>query len=588
MNRSSSDALNSSAPGYSFGSFRLEPDGTLLRGKAVVHLPPRELEALRLLLAHAGKVVTPLQLKQQLWGDVHVTVDSIPKCLSSLRARLEPDQCIQTVYKRGYRFSADVLRQGAEPIEMLARLAVLPFQTGYNVPDHLGATIAEETIARITSLEDPPVAVLARDSVFTLARKGLTAQKIGDQLNADLVLTGTLRALPGYFRLRAEMIRVADGTQIWVEDLLVDQSRIAGLESELIRLLTHRLSSGKLSVPAAAPLFVERRKRPERKQAYEIFQQARSEWQSLTRHRMQEGLQRLTKATELDPMLIPAQVDFIHACVTQTFYGFMPPAVAAEHVHRIIKAIPDLPERAESIIPALGWINFHADYNLPAAIEAFSLSAHLPHDPWTTRARAFFALSRHRFEEALTVLRAAMHEDPFAPWLHGRLAWTLHLAGQAEESVEQIHKAIALFPDHDGIQIYGGMILPFYGEHTIGLEMARSLAQQRPYLDLATGIHAYALAAAGRIEEAHSLLERLQWMTRERYVLRSFTPAAMIAVGDLDGAMSELVAAADQRCPWFFQMLADPRLQPLHSRPEFAQLQSILANMEASIASEFI
>ena len=89
---------------YFFAGFRLEPDGTLWRGETVVRLPPKELAALRLLLAHSGQVVSPAQLKQELWGDVHVTADSVPKCLSSLRARLEPDACIQTVYKRGYRF----------------------------------------------------------------------------------------------------------------------------------------------------------------------------------------------------------------------------------------------------------------------------------------------------------------------------------------------------------------------------------------------------------------------------------------------------------------------------------------------------
>ena len=67
------------------------------------------------------------------------------------------------------------------------------------------------------------------------------AQQIGETLKADLVLTGSLRALPAHFRLRAEMILVQDGTQIWVEDLLVDRSRFAGLESELVNRLTFRL-----------------------------------------------------------------------------------------------------------------------------------------------------------------------------------------------------------------------------------------------------------------------------------------------------------------------------------------------------------
>ena len=112
---------------------------------------PRSWRRLRLLMAHAGQVVSPAQLKHELWGDVHVTADSVPKCLSSLRARLEPDACIQTVYKRGYRFSAEIKRQSAAPAEKLLRLAILPFATGFSVPEHLGPAIAEETIVSLTS-----------------------------------------------------------------------------------------------------------------------------------------------------------------------------------------------------------------------------------------------------------------------------------------------------------------------------------------------------------------------------------------------------------------------------------------------------
>ena len=50
-----------------------------------------------------------------------------------------------------------------------------------------------------------------------------------------------------HYRLRVEMIRVEDGTQVWVEDLLVERSRIAGLETELVDRLAFRLSSDTLS-----------------------------------------------------------------------------------------------------------------------------------------------------------------------------------------------------------------------------------------------------------------------------------------------------------------------------------------------------
>ncbi len=567
---------------------------------------------MRLLLANAGQIVSPLQLKLALWGGVHVTADSVPKCLSSLRARLEPETCIQTVYKRGYRFTAEVLRQGLPPAGELPRLAILPFSTLYTVPKHLGPAIAEETIVRLSNVHSPALSVLARDSVFTLVGRGFTAQQIGEMLKADLVLTGSLRALSSQYRLRAEMIRVEDGTQIWVEDVLVDQNRIAGLESELVQRLAWRLgagvsgdrfwssgwndvvsggkslrpksSKGGQSISAVAATTVEHESGPLRREAYENFLRGRHEWQSLHRHRMQDGLQHLLRAIEVDPSLISAKIDLAHLCVTQCFYGFMPPTVAAEHVHRTVDTIPDLPRQAEAMLPALGWVNFHFDRNLPAALNAFSLSAHLPHGPWTTRIRAMYALSRGRFAEAIELLRAAIQLDPYSAWLHSRLAWALHLNGLASESLAQSQIALSLFPEHEFTIFYGALILAFNGEAAHATELAKNLAERVPFFDLATAVHAYALACAGHSDEARTILERMQWLSRERYLLRSFTPAVYLALGDPDAAIEELQAANETRCPWFFQTLADPRLNTLHGHPEFERMRAILTTMEAEAA----
>ena len=581
---------------YCFTDFRLEGDGTLRRGDAVVHLPPKELAALRLLLANAGQIVSPLQLKHALWGEVHVTADSLPKCLSSLRARLGLETLIQTVYKRGYRFTAEVKRRGGTSAEVLKRLVILPFTIDHCVPEHLGLAIAEETIARLSNARNPILAVLARDSVFSLAHSGLTAQQVGLALKADLALTGTIHAFASQFRLRAEMIRVEDGVQIWVEDLLVDQSRIAGLELELAQRLAWRLgaevpgggpsgqgwNNGELSISAAAAApQVEFRFSPHRREAYEHFLQGRHEWHSLHRHCMQGGLQHLFRAIELDPTLIPAKVDLVHLCVSQTFYGFMAPTVAAELVRRTAETLPDIARQAEVILPELGWLNFHFDHNLPAALRDFSHSAHLPHAPWTTRVRVMFALSRRHNAEAIALLRDAIRQDPYAPWLLCRLAWAFHLDGQAAQSVDNIRTALSLFPEHEFTNFYGALILAFNGESTYALELAQCLAHRVPDFDLANAVQAYALACAGRTDEARSILERLQWIGRERFLLNAFTPAAYVALGDLDAALAELRVAEQTRCPWFFQMLADPRLKPLHGAPEFERMRAILAGMEA-------
>jgi len=625
-----------------FAGFRLEPDGSLFRGKSVVHLPPRELAALRLLLANVGQIVTPSQLKQALWGDVHVTADSVPKCLSSLRARLQPEDCIQTVYKRGYRLMAEV--RGAEPpdgeaISKLStpRLAIPPFVSGVGVPEHLGIAVAEETIVRLSNARSPYASILARDSVFTLAARGFTAQQIGEALHADLVLAGTIRAISSQFMLRVEMICVADGVQIWVEDLLVERTRIAELESDLadrldfrltnrpiawgnsrprsapsltiasrnnthpstpriaappprsappLHTLNGRTASGRMepvfSISAAADSSANRVDKRQSREAYEAFLRGHQAWQSPERHRMQDGLQQLTRAIELDPSLIPARVDLIHLCLSQAFYGYMTPQLAADLARRAAEQIPDLPHRAPEVLPALGWIHFQEDRNLEAASRDFEMSAHLPHNPSVTRARSLFALSNWHFDEAIDLLRTAIQADPFSPSLHGRLSWALHLDGQTAESVEQVEKTLALYPEHVGVAFYGAIILAFNGNPERGEKIARDLASRHSYLDLASAAHAYSLACAGREIEARAILERLQWLSRERFVLKSFFPAVHVALGDYDSALVELDAANENRCPWFFQMLADPRLKPLHGRTEFRRLQSILPRMEAA------
>jgi len=576
-------AAGSAPHAYRFAGFQLETDGTLLRGETPLHLPPEELAVLRLLLARAGEIVTPLELKRTLWGGMNVASDSVSRCVASLRARLQPEDCIQSVYKRGYRISAVVQAAGRRPAGALPRLAILPFSAGSGVPEYLGMAITGEITDLLKGARNAIASLAAQDSVLALARRGLAAQEIGAALHADLVLTGQLLATPRHDRLRAEMIRAEDGAQLWIEDLLAERGRIGALSSELVNRVTSRLHSGGLSIAAVAEPAVEVESSPHRNEAYELFLRAHYEWQTLERHRMQDAMGRLIRAIELDPSLIAARVDLAHLSVAQACHGFMSPLVQAGMVRRSAERIPDSADNAdaEALLPALGWVDFHFDHNLPAALKAFARSAHLPYDPWTTRERVQFALSRRRFGEAIDLLSAAIALDPYSPWLQALLAWALHLAGDPPASVAQTRKALALFPEHDGPNLYGAIILSFNGEAAYAAELANELAVRSRYFDLATAVHAYALACAGRGDDARELLDRLQWLGRERFVMNTFNAAVYVALGEPDAALAELRASLENRCPWFFQTLADPRLKPLWGRPEFEEMRGVLAAMEA-------
>ncbi len=143
-----------------------------------------------------------------------------------------------------------------------------------------------------------------------------------------------------------------------------------------------------------------------------------------------------------------------------------------------------------------------------------------------------------------------------------------------------------MFPDDESVGLYGVIVLACNGQAERAEELAQRLSQSTPYCDIATAAHAYALACAGQLSEAAAIVERLQWLSRERYVASSFIPAVCLLLGDTEGAIDDLRAAEEARCPWFFQMLSDPRLDPLRDHSEVVRMRAILADMESAAARE--
>ncbi|MFX0145831.1 MAG: LpqB family beta-propeller domain-containing protein, partial [Candidatus Hodarchaeota archaeon] len=98
---------------YSFGPFRLFlAERELFRGGEPVTLPPKTFDTLLLLLYRHGHVVDKDELMKTLWPETFVEEDSLVQQISHLRKALgkRPDggPYIETIARRGYRFSADV------------------------------------------------------------------------------------------------------------------------------------------------------------------------------------------------------------------------------------------------------------------------------------------------------------------------------------------------------------------------------------------------------------------------------------------------------------------------------------------------
>lgn len=101
---------------YEFGEFTLEPnEHILLRGGKPVSLTPKAFETLLVLVENRGHVLTKEQLLQRIWPDSTVEETTLAQNVSTLRKALggAGQEFIQTIPKRGYRFTAQVIEVAA-------------------------------------------------------------------------------------------------------------------------------------------------------------------------------------------------------------------------------------------------------------------------------------------------------------------------------------------------------------------------------------------------------------------------------------------------------------------------------------------
>lgn len=120
---------------FIFGDFTLDPgDRRLIRAGEAVELSSRYLDALALMLRERGRLVTKDRFMDEVWQGVPVTDEALTQCIKTLRRQLGDDavspRFIETVPKHGYRFIAEIVRDGgsappgtpARPVDWVAVL----------------------------------------------------------------------------------------------------------------------------------------------------------------------------------------------------------------------------------------------------------------------------------------------------------------------------------------------------------------------------------------------------------------------------------------------------------------------------------
>lgn len=105
---------------YRFATFELDPAQRLLsEGGRRLDVSGRYFDALHLMVAEAGSLITKDRFHREVWNGLPVTDEALTQCVRSLRKALGDEAAaprfIETVQRHGYRFVAAVEMVGAPP-----------------------------------------------------------------------------------------------------------------------------------------------------------------------------------------------------------------------------------------------------------------------------------------------------------------------------------------------------------------------------------------------------------------------------------------------------------------------------------------
>lgn len=228
----------SSAPSFILGSWILQGDGLLLHDGNGLHLPPKELHVLRLLLDSAGSLVSKDTLLDQVWPNCDVAEESLTRCIYALRKVFgRQNEHIKTVYGKGYRFVGEVVVRKVEPTQVsVPSLLVLPLIAH---GDCCGMDLHCEVVRMLATTFGDTLRVmpfgLTVDPVQGHDRLALI-----ERMAPDYYLSARCIAREGRWSLSIELVRGRDHALLHSQDLLAFNDR-AEVWQQLATLVAQRV-----------------------------------------------------------------------------------------------------------------------------------------------------------------------------------------------------------------------------------------------------------------------------------------------------------------------------------------------------------
>jgi len=346
-----------------------------------------------------------------------------------------------------------------------ASIAVLPFQNLSQEPDqeYFNDGITEDIITVLSKL--PDLMVISRNSTFRFKGQEVDPKKVGQELGALYLLTGSVRRSGGDVRISVQLVDAQSGGYVWADRYDGQLADVFALQEAVAQRVANALALS-LSPDAAS---AARRGETENSEAYDLFLRGWEHYRKRTPEHLVRALDYFKKAIAIDPSYARAHAaaaSIYWTSVRTQWVGTVIPDEPDEYKRRdmaykhLAQAMEDPPTLAFQVRSRVNLYRGRYAESLTDAEKAVQLD-HNDADALTTLAEALILAGRP--QEAFEPIGTAQGLDPYNRSYHSYLQGIAYFGlGQFREAASYLERALELGPEEWSSEIGWRVFMPLY------------------------------------------------------------------------------------------------------------------------------
>ncbi len=431
---------------------------------------------------------------------------------------------------------------------------------------YLTVGLADAIIMRLTSVDQ--LTVRPTSSITRYNEHHINPFRAGIELGVDFVLDGRIRRFRERLRISLQLLDVKRGAAIWAGQFDEHLTDVLELEDAISKQVASAL------IPHLTG--IERRKLAKRgtdnPQAHESYLRGRFYWNQFTSQSFPKALEAFQKAIEIDPEYALAYVGIADFYIWANIYGLIPVTESYKHAQaaagRALEIDGDLGE-AHASMGLIALNQFEFETAEKHFLKSIALSPNYSHShEWYSA----LLIGNGEFSRGIESMIRAEAIDPLSLRTKTLAAWSYYQTGDFDKALEKADEILDSDQNYPQGHLQRGYILVEKGradEAVISIERCMDLM---PDSSLAQYHLAFALAAAGRIDDAKRIASEMKERAKSEYIKPMFLGLASFAAGNLDDGFEYLDISVDERDPWLTWIGTEAKYKPFHDDPRYLKL----------------